>query len=133
MSIAPSACATFPLPACDLPKHGSAAVDSERRTHSNLQPLKIGTAERARGVSDDARRMKAQARPPGRGIDDEDEHSAFNCGDSEAFRSGQVEVAFERLFAAPELVGPPDQASQRRPVIGDDGADRLPGTPVIGT
>ena len=68
---------------------------SARRTNPNLQPLEIGTAERARGVGDDSRRMKAQARPPGRGVDDEDERSAFNRGDAEAFRSGQVEVAFE--------------------------------------
>ena len=46
-------------------------------------------------MSDDARRMKAQARAPGRRVDDEDERFAFNRGDSEAFRSGQVEVAFE--------------------------------------
>ena len=84
-------------------------------------------------MSDNPRRMKAQACAPGRGVDDEDERSAFNRGDSEAFRSGQVEVAFERIFAAPEIVRTPDQVSQRGLVIGDDGANGLPGTRASGT
>ena len=76
-------------------------------------------------MSDNARRMKSQACAPGRGVDDENERSALDRGDPEAFRSGQVEVAFEGFFAAPELVGASDQHPQRGIVVGDDGANRL--------
>ena len=46
-------------------------------------------------MSDDSRRKKTQARAPGRTVDDDDQGAAFDRGDPEAFRSGQVEVAFE--------------------------------------
>ena len=84
-------------------------------------------------MGDDPWRKKAQARPPGRGVDDDDDGAAFDCGDPEAFRPGQVKVAFEGFFATPQFVRAPCQCSEDGPVAGQDGADRLPWTGAFGT
>ena len=70
-------------------------AQSLRRTNPNLESVEVGTAERTSRVSDDVRCKKAQARPLGRRVDGDDQGVPFDCGDPEAFRSGQVEVAFE--------------------------------------
>ena len=70
-------------------------AQSRRRTNPNLQSVEIGTAERISRASDDARCKKAQARPLGRRVDGDYQGAPFDCGDPEAFRFGQVEVAFE--------------------------------------
>ena len=70
-------------------------AQSLRRTNPNLESVEVGTAERNSRVSDDARREKAQARPVGRRVDGDYQGASFDCGNPEAFRSGQVEVAFE--------------------------------------
>jgi hypothetical protein len=79
--------------------HGANGVvlpeQSVRRTNSDLESVKVGTAERTSRVSDDARCKKSQACPLGRRVDDDDQGISFDCGDPEAFRSGQAEVAFE--------------------------------------
>ena len=64
-------------------------------SNPDLESVKVGTAERASRASDDSRGKKAQARAPGGRVDDDDQGSSFDCSDPEAFRSGQVEVAFE--------------------------------------
>ena len=68
---------------------------SVRRTNSDLESVEVGTAERTSRVRDDARSEKSQASALGRGVDDDHQGVSFDCGDPEAFRSGQVEVAFE--------------------------------------
>lgn len=70
-------------------------AQSPRRTHPNLESVEVGTTERTSRVSDDARGKKTQARPVGRRVDGDHQGAFFDCGDPEAFRSGQVEVAFE--------------------------------------
>ena len=68
---------------------------SGRRTNSDLESVKVGTAERTSRVSDDVRGKKSQARALGGRVDDDDEGISFDCGNPEAFRSGQAEAAFE--------------------------------------
>ena len=68
---------------------------SVRRTNSDLESVEVGTAERTSRVGDDVRCKKAQARPMGRRVDGDHQGVSFDCGEPEAFRSGQVEVAFE--------------------------------------
>ena len=103
------------------------------RTDPNLDPVKVRTAERTGGMSDDPRRKKAQACPPGRGVDDDDDGAALDRGDPEVFRPGHVEVAFERFFATPQLVRTPRQCPEDGLVPGHDRADRLPWTGAAGT
>ena len=70
-------------------------AQSLRGTNPNLESVEVGTAERTSRVSDDARCKKAQARALGRRVDGDYQGASFDCGDPEAFRSGQVKVAFE--------------------------------------
>ena len=79
----------------DGDERGEPPGRSARRADPDLESVEVRTAERASGVSDDSRRKKAQACAPGRRFDDDDQSPAFDCRDPEAFRSGQVEVAFE--------------------------------------
>ena len=104
---------------------------SVRRTNPDFESVEVGTAERTSRVRDDFRGKKSQASALGRRVDDDHQGISFDSGDPEAFRSGQVEVAFERLFATPELVRTPYQRSEDGSIIGDDGTNRLPWTGVF--
>ena len=84
-------------------------------------------------MPDDSGRNEPQSRRTGRGVDDDHDAVPFDGCESEAFRSGNVEVAFQRVFAAPELVRPSDQISEIGRIIGYDGSDRLPWTKVFRT
>ena len=106
---------------------------SARRTDPNLEPVEVLAAEQASGVSDDPWRQEAQACASDRGVDDDDDGAVLDRGDPEAFRPGHVEVAFERLFVAPEFVRSPYQCSEDRRIIRDDGANRLPWSGAFGT
>ena len=77
-------------------------------------------------MRDDSGSQETQSRASSRGVDDDDEGAVLDTGDSETFRSGHVEVAFEGLLAAPELIRAPHQRAQDGRVVGDDGAHGLP-------
>ena len=97
-----------------------------RRANPDVEPLEVRAAEHGGGVSHDPRRQKTQSRAPGRGIDDDHDGIPFDRGDPQAFRTGQVQVAFEGVLTAPELVRLPCQCSENGRIIGDDGSDRPP-------
>ena len=84
-------------------------------------------------MSDDSGRHEPQTRRADRGVDDEHDGVPFDGCDAEAFRSGNVEVAFQRVFAAPEFVRPSNQISEIGRIIGYDGSNRLPWTEVFRT
>ena len=84
-------------------------------------------------MPDNPRRQEPQARSEDRGIDDDHDGASLDGGNSEAFRSGNVEVAFQGFLATPELIRPADQRPEVRRIIGDDGSDRLPWTEAFGT
>ena len=105
---------------------------SARRADADLDPIEVGAAEQMGRAGEDVRSQKAQARAPDRRIDDQDQCTALDSGDPEAFRSGHVEVAFEGFFAAPEFVRSPYQRSEDGRIVGNDGANRLPWTGAFG-
>ena len=115
---------------------GAGRVDppsgSVRRTNPDLDAIEVPATEQGGRTGDDSGSKKAQARAPDGGIDDQDECAAFDSGDSEAFRSGHVEVAFEGLFATPEFVRTPYQRSEGGRIVGNDGANRLPWSGAFG-
>lgn len=82
-------------------------------------------------MPDDSGRDESQTRRTDRGVDDDHDAIPFDGCDLEAFRPGNVEVAFQRVFAAPKFVRPSNQISEIGRIIGYDGSDRLPWTEVF--
>ena len=105
---------------------------SDRRADADLDPIEVGAAEQVGRAGEDVRSQKAQARASDRRIDDQDQCTALDSGDPEAFRSGHAEVAFEGFFAAPEFVRTPYQRSEDGRIVGNDGTNRLPWTGAFG-
>ena len=102
------------------PSARSRGVTQRAGRIANLDSVEVGATEQASGMRHDSRSQESQARTSGRGVDDDDQSAVLDPRDSEAFRSGHVEVAFERLLAASELIRSPHQRAQDGCVVGDN-------------
>lgn len=109
----------------------SAAVSAGRRADSDFESLEVPAAEQIRHMPDDSGRHESQTRRTDGGVDDDHDAIPFDGCDLEAFRPGNVEVAFQRVFAAPKFVRPSNQISEIGRIIGYDGSDCLPWTEVF--
>ena len=102
------------------------------RADPDLETFEVRTPKQARDVRNDSWRQKAKSCASNRGVDDDDDGPALDRRNSQAFGLGHAKVAFERFFAASELIRPSYQYPEGGRIIGDNGLNRLPRTGAFG-